>query len=325
MEDGEYKTFTFHTRPLTQTSFNLDGDLLVASSLDSKISIWNVDGKFLGSLEDHKGAVWGFSISDDGNKLVSGSSDCNGIVWDILSGKIISSVQGNSSVKSVYFLKEGFLYLCDNSYNQRPLIGFNDIRSKDSKIYYTENNPTKVISENSENYIIYSDIEGNINCLDRRNEKIITKKIHNAKIQDLKNSYCKTFFISSSLDSQAKIIDPLSLKEIRTFYSDDPVNSAAIFTSNDIIIMGGGISARDVTLTKGKKTFDVNFYDIITQKHIGHYSPHFGTINTVDVHPSGQYFCSGGEDGILSLIKFDQGYYNGIENEMDTIKNTVTF
>ncbi|TBU05505.1 hypothetical protein CWI39_0671p0020 [Hamiltosporidium magnivora] len=37
---------------------------------------------------------------------------------------------------------------------------------------------------------------------------------------------------------------------------------------------------------------------------VGTYSLHFGTINCVDVHPSNNYFCSGGEDGIISFLEF---------------------
>ena len=97
---------------------------------------------------------------------------------------------------------------------------------------------------------------------------------------------------------------------MKTFVCEEPVNCSVIFNSNDKVICAGGINARDVTLNKGKNKFDTKFFDVITTEQIGYYTSHYGTINCVDVHHKNTMYCSGGEEGLVSIIAFGNDFFS---------------
>lgn len=144
------------------------------------------------------------------------------------------------------------------------------------------------------------------------NEVLMTNKIHNSKINEIKESPCSNYYVSSN-DATSKIFDK-NLNEIKVFQSSEPVNSSSVFPENNIVVNVGGISARDVTLTRGKRKFYVNF-DIVKEERMGFYSTHFGTINTADVSRNSTYFASGGEDGIIIMIKMGNDFYKATFTE----------
>ncbi|KAK1349322.1 hypothetical protein CWI38_1055p0030 [Hamiltosporidium tvaerminnensis] len=307
-KEGKLTTFTVHSRPITDLAFNEDGDLLFSTSLDGLLCAWRTNGIFLGSYDGHEGTIWCLSVDPFSTHLMSGGADNAAILWELETGKQISKITTNSMVRGLNFFRDGqkCLITTDTSYSQRSLIGIFDIRSNALSFKINPDvSVTKGIVDFSENLVAFSDSTGEISLLDIRNEKIIKSvKVHTSRINNLRLSFCRTFFSTASSDAQAKIVDFENISVMKTFTAEEPLNSSVIFRTNDKLIAAGGIAARDVTQTKGKDSFDVNFYDIPTAKMVGTYSLHFGTINCVDVHPSNNYFCSGGEDGIISFLEF---------------------
>ena len=306
METTKQSVF-FHKRPITDIRFHPDGDLLFASSKDSTASMMNLDGKLLGSFHEHHGSITTLSPSEF--KLATGCTDMTLILWDILTGSIISSSNVDSVIRGCDFSDN--LYFCtDKSMNKESFLGRYDIRTnKPERIHLVDSSPTSLFK--STNYLIFSNDSGEISKFDLRSNKIIGKrKVHKDKITALKPSACRSFFVSASKDSYSKIIDCETFEEKKVFGCDEPVNSAAIFPTNDKLVVVGGIDARDVTTTRGKGSFDALFFDVVTQQRVGHFTMHFGTINTVDVHPSGTHFATGSEDGSFCLVKLGLDFNN---------------
>lgn len=306
-------TIRYHNRPITDLQFNRDGDLLFTASKDPEIFLCNASGEALGVYQGHEGAVNSVSVSWDSKTLASGSSDRRFMLWDVESGKLCESVLLNSSVKNVFFYpsSDTVLITCDDSYSQKPVIAIYDRRSN-TVVYkhLPSTTPTSSIADITEKHVVYSDIKGFLRLVDHRMESILLeKKLHNAKINKIRPSWCSTFFITASSDTHSKIVDFEGLEQKKSFLADEPLNDAAVFGTNDKVICAGGMNARDVTLTRGKKEFDVYFYDIVTQKYVGCFSPHFGTINAVAMHPSSEMFCSGGEDAMVCVMKFGKDFY----------------
>lgn len=302
-EYGTQINMTLHSRPISIVRFY--GDFLFAGSLDNIISVWNLNGELIGTYEGHRGAVWSL---DFGNFMASGGSDRKLILWDIVSGRILKETILNSTVKGISIYENGCLLSCDNSYNSQSMIGYYDKRNnKIIETYYPQNVATQIINNFINNNIYYSDETGLITQIDIRNKKIIkSEQVHDSKITELRKSKCGSYFISSSFDMSSKILD-FDLNVIKNFISNDPVNSSVVNSGNDKMLNAGGIPARDVTVTESNKQFDVCFYDIVSEKYVGCYSTHFGTINSVDVYEDLMY-ASGGEDGILCMIKFGNDF-----------------
>lgn len=302
-----------HDRPINDLLFNNDGDLIFSASKSEKIVLANIDGEPLGVYKGHLGAVNSICCSADSGTLISGSSDFSIIVWDVMTGKLKKKSEFTSRVSFVshYPKSECVLITCDNSFNQKPLITAYDLRSDEFVFNYVPNGPvTSSIIDYSANYIAIGDNDGVLTLYDtRKNEVKTSKNYHSARITKLRPSFCSTYFATASHDGSVKIFDFENLNHLKTFLADEQINDVSIFPTNDKIACAGGTSARDVTTSKGKKEFDVRFYDIVTQKYIGCYSPHFGTINAMQIHPSSEIFCSGGEDAFVNVVKFGRDFY----------------
>ena len=119
-----------------------------------------------------------------------------------------------------------------------------------------------------------------------------------------------THFITGSLDKTAKIFDSQSLKCLKTFLPERPVNAAIISPLFDHVIVGGGQDAMSVTLTSAKAgKFESKIYHKVYEEEIGGIKGHFGPINALAFAPDGRSFTSGGEDGFVRIHHFDADYY----------------
>lgn len=309
-----------HSKPIVDLQFNRDGDLLFTASKTPELFLCNIKGEVINTYKGLDGAITSLSISKDSKMVCISSADQSYLIYEVETNKPLLHNTVSSIPKHVFFsyLKNELIVTCDDSYNQKPCIVIPDLNSKEIAFqFFTEFSPTASLLEISGDKLVFSDVKGNISLVDRRNNKLIAKKeIHSTKINKMRPSFCNTFFVTASNDTHSKIVDfDLSVK--KTFSYDEPLNDACIFNTNDKIICAGGISARDAALFRGKKSFDVSFYDIVTENLIGSYSPHFGTINALDVHPSSKIFCSGGEDASIFLMKFDNDFYDSVYTELN--------
>lgn len=299
------RSILFHEKTITDLKFHPDGDVFYSASKDFTAAIINLDGKVLGSFEEHKGAI--STITCSGNSFITAGLDSLLIHWDSITGASLSSIPTDSIVRGLDFTDQ--VYICtDNSMNKETFAGFFDLRMKEIQKICTLSDPATKIFQNG-NFLIISSVSGKIYKIDLRNRTIIQEaKIHQAKIMDMKPSACRTFFITSSSDSTALIIDSDSFAAKKKFDCEEPINSACIFGTNDKVVCVGGINARDVTVTQSKGSFDTNFFDIVTEEKVGVYSTHFGTINAVDVHPQCTHYISGGEDGSVHLVHMGEDF-----------------
>lgn len=143
------------------------------------------------------------------------------------------------------------------------------------------------------------------------NAKLTSVKEHTATIMDIQFAPDQTYFITSSKDTSSKLFDTDSLRHLKTYQTDRPVNSASIAPDRDHVLVGGGQEAMQVTtssLRAGK--FEVRVFHKVMSEEIGRIKGHFGPINTVHFHPSGRGFSSGGEDGYVRMHTFDEDYFN---------------
>lgn len=128
------------------------------------------------------------------------------------------------------------------------------------------------------------------------------EKAHMGPVTDLQLSPDGTYFVTSSKDKTARIHDSKNLQVIKTFTTETPLNSACITPVKPYVIVGGGQDARSVTTTSTRSgKFETRFWHRVFEEEVGRVRGHFGPINTIAVHPSGQAFASGGEDGYVRV------------------------
>lgn len=311
-ETGYFFNIKCHERPITDTRFNSDGDLIFTCGKDALATVLRSDGSILGCFRKHDGSLFSLSVNSDSTTLVTSSADQTLIQWDVERGKPLNQVSTNGIVKGTEFIDNSdcCLVCSDNTMNKKPYVGIYDPNSgKVENIFDLNNNPTKIVPDNTGNRAVYSDTDGHVYQIDLRNNVVLLScQVHTSKINSLRSSRCRSFFVTASVDAQAKIIDFDSLGTQKTFICEEPINCAVIFNTNDKLLCVGGIDAVDVTTTRGKTSFDANFFDVVTTEKVGVYTTHFGTINCADVHPSGLMYCSGGEEGTLCILNFGKDF-----------------
>ena len=294
-------------KPIKQVKYNKDGDLVFGCGLDSIITMINTNGHVVGSFQKEGGAVNAIQPLDF--SLFSASADTSLNHWDIERGDCIKTIQIESMIKSIDESKGSIYFLSDNSMNMQGVVGRFDPRTGEVEKLYLPKIPNTKGFVVDDKYIIGNEKGEIISFCLKTNKELKKKDEHLSKVTSINPNLSKHFFITSSLDCTMKIIDIETLEVKRKFKSEEPINCASIFPTNDIVISGGGINARDVTITKGKSTFDTSFYDIATKQKIGFYNTHIGPVNSAAVSPFGTQIATGGEDGRIALVNLGSDFY----------------
>lgn len=126
----------------------------------------------------------------------------------------------------------------------------------------------------------------------------LSKCVHDDRIVDITFNSDKTLMVTSSRDCTAKLIDPVTFDVLKTYHSNVPVNGAVISPTHPHIILGGGQDARDVTTTSASQgKFEAKFHHLVFEENLGFVKGHFGPINALAIHPKGESYISGSEDG----------------------------
>jgi len=122
----------------------------------------------------------------------------------------------------------------------------------------------------------------------------------------------KTMILTSSSDQSAALWDARTLKQIKKYTVDRPVNSASLSSIKDHLVLAGGQEARDVT-TSGAASgrFQFDFFNVVHREFLGSVKGHFGPVNTLVFSPDGKMFASGGEDGYIRLHHLPASYIDG--------------
>ena len=73
--------------------------------------------------------------------------------------------------------------------------------------------------------------------------------------------------------------------------------------------MGGGVAAIMAAMTGGNSGFEAHVCNILHGNQVGKISGHFGPINSVEFFRDGRGFVSGGEEGVIRVVRFSEEYF----------------
>lgn len=321
-----------HERSLTQVKYNREGDLLFSVSKDSSASIWySSNGERLGTLEGHMGTIWSIDVDSESNLCATGSADLSIRLWKVETGQCVFKYDMPTPVRRVAFSPDNkqLLAVTDQVMGHKGTItvfniNYNDVSAQDptpAVVITTRPDATKVVvagwSKNGD-YIIAGHEDGYVSKYTRDGQFVQTVQahgIHNEEkvvsITDIQ--FCpedRSYFITSSKDKCATLIDVETFEIMKVYKADAPMNTAAITARKNFVILGGGQEARNVTTTsENQGKFEARFYHKIFIDEIGRVKGHFGPLNTIAVHPDGTGYSSGGEDGFIRVHSFDKSYY----------------
>jgi len=114
---GPYGKNTGHDLEVTSIAYSSDGSMLASVSRDKSAKIWDVkNGKVLSTLVVYDPKEKGgklkdqmfvsISFSQDGRKVVTGSTDKKIRLWDVSSGKLLKEFSGHENVVSLALFAE---------------------------------------------------------------------------------------------------------------------------------------------------------------------------------------------------------------------------
>ncbi|KAL5512769.1 hypothetical protein ACEPAG_3035 [Sanghuangporus baumii] len=314
-----------HERSLTQIKFNNEGDLLFSCSKDLIINVWYTDnGERLGTYDGHNGTVWTIDVDNDSKLLVSGSADNTMKLWQVSTGKCLYTWEFPTAVKRVAFSPDSTQIVCitEQRMGYQAAIRIFDINREGDGTQQSEeptsmfnpvgSKPTVCTFGITPNVILTGHESGKISLFDAKTgeETLNNERAHMDVVTDLQLSPDRTYFVTSSKDKTARLHDTRTLRVLKTYQTETPLNSAAIAPGKPYVLLGGGQDAMSVTTTSSRQgKFETRFWHKIFEEELGRVKGHFGPINTLAVHPSGKCYASGGEDGFVRVHHFDESYF----------------
>jgi len=94
--ENKYVQLFGHNAGIQSIAFDVSGQKVVTSSVDTTVRIWESDsGQQLVVLNGHTNAVWSAAFSPDARKLVTASRDGTARVWDAESGRQLLQLKGH--------------------------------------------------------------------------------------------------------------------------------------------------------------------------------------------------------------------------------------
>lgn len=303
--------------------YNREGDLLFSCAKDNKPNVWySINGERLGNYVGHNGAVWCLDVNWDTTKLMTGAADNKCKIWDCETGKLLIDHDTKTAVRTCGFSYSGNLVMLSTDKamkNQCELFVF-DVRAPETlrncnPKWVKEMPKSKITSAvwGPLDEVIVTGHENGELCQWNLSTESMTASAsdHTKQINDIQMSYDMSCFITASKDFTAKLYDAYSFNLMKTYKTERPVNSAAVSPYRPHVLLGGGQEAMDVTTTSTRiGKFETRLFHLVFEEEFGRIKGHFGPINSVAFSPDGKGYCSGGEDGLVRVHRFDQDYFN---------------
>lgn len=319
-------------RAISSTKFNRTGDLLFSTARENAVIVWSTgfgDRKVrrLGRYMGHDGAVDGCDVTFDSRILATASGEGLVKLWDVESGQEARSIKtiDDQPARCVSFshsaetiqvvLKPAFGLMArlvtydPRDHDGRPLQSF----EWSQPITHSEWGPTSdqiylsTEESNSASMIIY----------DVRAKKLQLEgyDLHTGGIRKFAWLPDYSGLITASSDRSAHLVEADQLKIKKTYKTGEPLNAVAVHPTRPHVLLGGGTAAQNVAGTSaGGQRFLSRFFHTVFETETCTIGGHFSPVNSVNFHPLGEGFVTGGEDGIIKMYQFD-ARYKSIDDE----------
>ena len=261
------------------------------------------------------------TIAEDSQRLLTASADSTMKLWDVSSGSQLGTIVHQEPTRGVAFAIGSCLAAATTDafmsapasvrvYKMPPTGREDHLPSQpEQRVDFGNQRVTRARFGPLNQTIVASDENGTLRMLDTETGQVKeeVREAHSRAITDLQFSHDMTHFITSSADKEAKLWDSRTLRHLKTYTSDRPLNAAAISPLMDHVVLGGGQEAMAVTQTASKAgKFESKLYHKIFEEELGTIKGHFGPINAIAFAPDGRSFTTGGEDGFARVHFFDK-------------------
>ena len=274
------------------------------------------------------------SAAGDSKLLLTGSADQSVKLWEVQTGRLLFTFEHKGPVHGVAWAEgeHEFASVSDPFGSALPasinIFTFADQKEKQTDaprlVIVDHDAPrvkiTKVAWLPLNTALLAAYDNGVVRKLDATTGAVLREwREHTSAVSSFVLSADKTLLLTASHDRTAKLWDVADMRVLKTYTADVPLNAAAFAPDRDIVIIGGGQEAMNVTMTAtsaGK--FETRFHHLVFERELGRIKGHFGPINTLAFHPDGRSFASGAEDGYIRVHALDAEYDRlGTEDALD--------
>ncbi|POM70822.1 Eukaryotic translation initiation factor 3 subunit, partial [Phytophthora palmivora] len=229
-----------HSRSLTMIKYNREGDLLFSCSKDHTPNLWYSDtGERIGTYVGHSGAVWACDVSYHSERLLTAAADATVKLWDVQTGEELFSFPHTGPARSVNFSTGDKLFVSvADKFSDRPASVYvyklaEDVTQQSAEPVLTITNPhgqdvriTGAYWMPLNKAIMTTGGDGSIKLFDPQTGELLeSHSIHTGEITNVAFNKTKTLAITSSKDNTAKLLDVETMKVLKVYETDRPVNS----------------------------------------------------------------------------------------------------
>ena len=281
------------------------------------------------------GAVYGLDVTRDSRYLLTGNADNTVRVWELLTGRLLATIETSGPCHGVAWAEgdREFAAISDKFLAHPAMVSIYTFDPEAPEA--TSSTPRLVIHDADAPAVNYTKVgwlplnEGLLAALDNgvlrlydgaaRGEVLGEWEEHEGAVSSFAFNDKKTLLLTASHDRSAKLWDAKEMRVLHTYGADVPLNACAISPIREHVLIGGGQEAMAVTTTSSAAgKFETRFMHMVFEHELGRVKGHFGPINALAVHPDGQSFVSGAEDGYMRLHRLDPEYFSlGDEDNLD--------
>nr|WP_228035597.1 serine/threonine-protein kinase [Oculatella sp. LEGE 06141] len=284
-------TFAGHSSWVTCVAISPVAPLLVSSSLDDTIKIWNFKtGELLSTLKGHVKAVNTIAISPDGKLLISGSDDYTLKLWNLHTGALLRTLTGHSrDVNTVAITPDGKLLASGGEDRTIRLWQLNS--GVPLKTLVGVAGMVKAIAISSDGKLLASGgLDNKIKLWSLQSgDRLNTWQGHLNSVNAVAIAPDNQLMATGSKDKTVKLWNLRTGELLRTLsaHSRD-VNTLAITPNGKALISGSS----DTTI----KVWNLSSGDVIET-----WTDHLDSVNAIAVTPDSKMLVSGSSDQTIKL------------------------
>jgi|GEM_PF-1872587 len=162
-EDESTGETTGHDSTINKTIFSPDGSVVVTTSDDRTVQVWDAAGEFLAKVE-LESWVEDAAFSPDGSQLVTIAGSTMVQLWDLGSASLVSEAAGHTdSIMALDFTSDGEnMILADDGsriwvWNRSAMAEITELPSSFEEITFSADNESGAIFSPDDSYIAFTD------------------------------------------------------------------------------------------------------------------------------------------------------------------------